>query len=291
MKKDLLSIKDLDQKDILAILDLATSLKIKKDQKKALDKSLAMIFHKPSTRTRVSFEVAMAQLGGFAIKLTDEDIAFARRESIKDIALTLSRFVDLIMIRTFAQDDVEKLASFATVPVINGLTDEHHPCQILADLFTIKEKLSQEIKIAYIGDGNNIANSLIELAEIMSLKLNIACPKGYEPQIKSKNDNIKYFQEANKAVKNCNVIYTDTWTSMGQESERKKRQEIFKNYQLNFKLLKEALPEAIVMHCLPAHRGYEITDDVIDSKQSVVFDQAENRLHVQKAIILKLLGN
>jgi ornithine carbamoyltransferase len=257
-----------------------------------------MIFDKSSTRTRISFEVGMYQLGGIALFLNSRDTQIGRGEIISDTARMMSRYLNGIMIRTFAQDSVEEFARCASIPVINGLTDLLHPCQILSDLFTIKEKKGSydKLKITYIGDGNNVANTWIEAAARLPIELALACPEGYDPdrKIMSKGkkeakEGITLYRDPLEAAKNADVLYTDVWASMGQESEHEERKKIFKNYQINKKLLKEAQKDAMVMHCLPAHRGEEISSDVIDGSQSVVIDQAENRLHVQKAILEILL--
>lgn len=298
MKKDLLSIYDLEPADFEIIWEKAE--KLKKDLKRGRPhqtlqgKTLGMIFDKSSTRTRISFEVGMYQLGGFALFLNSRDTQIGRGESIYDSAQMMSRFLDGIMIRTFSQKSVEELAAHASIPVINGLTDLLHPCQILSDLFTIKEKKGSydNLKITYIGDGNNIANTWIEAAAKLPIELTLACPEGYDPDKKIMNEvgkeakrKIQLYRDPFDAARKADVLYTDVWVSMGQEAQQKKRKKIFKNYQINKQLLKEAKKDAIVMHCLPAHRGEEITADVIDGQQSVVIDQAENRLHVQKAIM------
>jgi len=298
MKKDLLSIYDLEAADFKKIWKNAARLKklLKQGKEHASlkGKTLGMIFDKSSTRTRISFEVGMYQLGGIALFLNSRDTQIGRGETIADSAHMMSRYLNGIMIRTFTQDSVEEFARYATIPVINGLTDLFHPCQILSDLFTIKEKKGsyEKLKIAYIGDGNNIANSWIEAAARLPIQLALACPKGYEPnkEIMSKcasqaSEGITLYSDPLDAARNADVLYTDVWTSMGQEAEDTERKKIFKNYQINTKLLAEAKKDSVVMHCLPAHRGEEITADVIDGPHSVVIDQAENRLHVQKAIL------
>ncbi|KQC09811.1 MAG: ornithine carbamoyltransferase [Smithella sp. SDB] len=302
MKKDLLNIYDLEDADFEKIWSKAK--KLKKDLKNGKPhnslqgKTLGMIFDKSSTRTRISFEVGMYQLGGIALFLTSRDTQIGRGETISDSAQMMSRYLNGIMIRTFSQKSVEDFARYASIPVINGLTDILHPCQILSDLFTIKEKKGSYdgLKIAYIGDGNNIANTWIEAAAKLPIQLSLACPEGYDPDrkimIKGKKEakeGITLYRDPLDAAKDADVLYTDVWVSMGQESENEERKKIFKNYQINKRLLKEAKKNAIVMHCLPAHRGEEITSDVIDGPQSVVIDQAENRLHVQKAILEILL--
>jgi ornithine carbamoyltransferase len=302
MKKDLLNIYDLEPADFDIIwkraAKLKKSLKEGKPHASLKGKTLGMIFDKSSTRTRISFEVGMYQLGGIALFLNSRDTQIGRGESISDSARMMSRYLDGIMIRTFSQKNVEDFAGNASIPVINGLTDLLHPCQILSDLFTIREKKGtyNKLKIVYIGDGNNIANSWIEAAARLSIELSLACPKGYDPDVKimargkkEAKEGITLYRDPMEAALNADVLYTDVWVSMGQESEDKERKKIFKNYQINKKLLKEAKKDAIVMHCLPAHRGEEISSDVIDGPQSVVIDQAENRLHVQKAILEILL--
>ncbi len=304
MKKDLISIGLLSNSEIKDIFSL--SGKIKKDPRKfnqvLKGKSLALIFEKPSNRTYVSFSVGMYQLGGNAIYLGPEQIKLGVRETIHDVAKTLSRYVDGIVLRTFAHDNVLEMARSASVPVINGLSDFSHPCQALADTFTILEKLGsfKNVTIAYIGDGNNVCNSLLLVAAKLGINFNIATPKGYEPGAHVIKDAVVAAQKIGakiqlnnnpeEAVKGANVIYTDVWASMGQEKEAAKRKSDFKEFQVNARLVSLAQKSCLVMHCLPAHRGEEISDDAIDGKHSVIFDQAENRLHVQKAILVKLLS-
>lgn len=304
MKNDLLSIKDLSLADIKDILKLTEQLKKNKKRfSKALaGKTLALIFQKPSNRTRVSFEVGMYQLGGNSLYLAPQEINLGVRESIKDVARTLSRYVDGIVIRTFEHKNCEDLARWAAVPVINGLSDFSHPCQALADIFTIKENLKglKNINLAYVGDGNNVCNSLLFAAAKTGMNLSVATPKGYSPSeevvkqalliAEGSGSQIKITEDPFSACFSAQVVYTDVWASMGQEDEINKRKIIFKDFQINAKLLTNAAPGVLVMHCLPAHRGEEITDEVMDSKNSVIFDQAENRMHVQKAILIKLLG-
>ena len=265
-------------------------------------KSLGLIFSKSSTRTRVSFEVAMYQLGGDSMFLSANDIQLGRGETVSDTAKTLSRYLDGIMIRTYKQSDVEELAACGTIPIINGLTDSQHPCQVLADLQTIKEYKGKfkGLKLAYVGDGNNVANSLMIGCAKVGMNISVATPKGYECDEKS----VKLAKEAAtqtgaiiincydpiEAVKNADVVYTDTWVSMGMESEKEERLKVFMPYQVNKELMQKAKKDAIFMHCLPAYRGFEVTADVIDGPQSVVFDEAENRLHAQKAVLVKLMG-
>ena len=302
MKKDLLSVYELDLSDFEKIFAKAGRLKkaLKLGRPHALlkGKTLGMIFDKSSTRTRISFEVGMYQLGGIALFLNSRDTQIGRGEIIADSARMMSRYLDGIMIRTYAQASVEAFAKYATIPVINGLTDLLHPCQILSDLFTIIEKKGsyEGLKITYIGDGNNIANTWIEAAAKLPFELALACPEGYDPDkqivakgMKEAKNGINIYRDPLTAAKNADILYTDVWASMGQEAEQEERKEIFKNYQINKNILKEAKKDAIVMHCLPAHRGEEISADIIDGPHSVVIDQAENRLHVQKAILEILL--
>ena len=303
MKKDLISIYDLTKAEIEAILHKAAELKEMHRQDipyRPLDgQTLAMIFEKPSTRTRVSFEVGMYQLGGYALSLTPQDTQLGRGEAIADTARVLSRYVDGIMFRTFAQERVEEMARFASVPVINGLSDLLHPCQILSDIFTIGEKQGRYggLKVAYVGDGNNVANSWINGALRLGFDLWLACPSGYEPNEKilsrarqEGSSQIILTHDPKEAVQGAHVINTDVWASMGQEGERTERIKAFQDYQVNADLIRQAREDVLVMHCLPAHRGEEITDEVMDGPHSVVFDQAENRLHVQKAILTLLMG-
>lgn len=303
--KHLLSLKDLTTEEILNILEMAKKLKYELqndiEHKILKGKTLGMIFTKSSTRTRVSFEVGMVQLGGYPLFLSSQDIQLGRGETIEDTAKVLSRYVDGIMIRTYKQSDVEDLAKYGTVPVINGLTDSFHPCQVLADLLTIYESKSKfdGLKLAYIGDGNNIAHSLLYGCSKVGMDIAIATPKGYEcnaeivknamEQAKLTGVNITITEDPAEAIKDADVVYTDTWVSMGQEEEKQKRIEIFKPYQVNGELFSMAKKDAIFLHCLPAYRGYEVTSEVIDGPQSLVFDEAENRLHVQKAVMALLL--
>lgn len=304
MKKDFISIKDLTIKEIEDIFMLTDKLKKDKARfgKVLAGKTLALIFQKPSNRTRVSFEVGVYQLGGYSIYLGPDEINLGVRESIKDVAKTLSRYVDAIVLRTFGHRNVIEMAKHSTIPVINGLSDLLHPCQALSDVYTIRENLGNKkgITLAYIGDGNNVCNSLVHACAKMGINMNVATPKEYEPDrlvlkeakatARVKNISINLFDNPSLAVKEADVIYTDVWASMGQEKETKIRRKIFKGFQVNKNLIKLAKKEVLIMHCLPSHRGEEITDEVIDSKNSIVFDQAENRLHVQKAILIKLLG-
>lgn len=301
MKRDFINLYDYTTEELRWLLERARWLKERSqrgEQWRPLEgKTLAMIFEKPSTRTRVSFEVGMFQLGGHALYLSSQETQLGRGETIADTARVLSRYVDAILIRTFEHWRVEELARAATVPVINGLSDLLHPCQVLSDIFTIWEKLGryEGVKVAYIGDGNNVANSWIHGALRMGMELRIACPEGYEPdgeileRAKREGARIEIYRDPKEAAAGAEVLYTDVWTSMGQEAEREKRLEVFRPYQINRDLLAVADPRCLVMHCLPAHRGEEITDEVMDGPHSVVFDQAENRLHVQKAILEYLM--
>lgn len=304
MKKDLISIQDLEAKTINDIIDLTDE--IKSNKAKYADalkgKSIGLIFQKPSNRTRVSFEIGMVQLGGHAIYLGPNEIAMGKRESTKDVAAVLSRYLDGIVARTYKHEDVKELAKFATIPVINGLSDTAHPCQALGDMFTVKEKFGsfKNITLSYIGDGNNVLNSLMCAAAKVGLNMKVATPKGYEPAkelagiakgfAKISGSKLEFSNDPKWAAKDADIIYTDVWVSMGQEKESKKREKVFKSFQVNDTLMKSAKKNCLVMHCLPAHRDQEITDSVIDSKNSIIYDQAENRMHVQKAILLMLLG-
>ncbi len=301
--KHLISIADIAG-DIEDLFEKARELKEDAERgvfKKSLqNKTLAMIFEKASTRTRVSFEVAMAQMGGYAIHLDETQTQLQRGESLSDTALTLSRYVSGIMMRARHHEDILELARYATVPVINGLSDLEHPCQALADLFTIEEKIGfEDTKLAYVGDGNNVCNSLLLGSSIVGLDMTIGCPKGYEPDqeilaaaLKNAYKNkskLKVINDPREAVRRADVVYTDVWISMGQEKEERARLKVFRRFQVNSELLKNA-NNPVIMHCLPAHRGLEITDEVLDGPKSIVFDQAENRLHVQKALLHTLLG-
>ena len=303
MKKDLISIKDLSSSEIKDIFLLTDKLKNKKHRfsKILKGKTIALIFQKPSNRTRVSFEVGMFQLGGNSLYLSPGEINLGVRESIADVSKTLSRYIDGIVLRTFEHKNCLEMAAAAAVPVINGLSDFSHPCQALADLYTVREKYKnlKNKTLAYVGDGNNVCNSLLFICAKLGVNINLGVPKGYEPDaavlsaskdIAEKNNaRVELFHNAFDAVKGSDVIYTDVWASMGQEEEAKARREAFKDFQVNSDLVKTANKNAIVMHCLPAHRGEEITGEVLDSLNSVVFDQAENRMHVQKAVLIKLL--
>ena len=303
MKKDFLSVYDLTRREFDRIFGHAANLKaMLKDgiiYQPLAGKTLGMVFDKSSTRTRLSFEAGMYQLGGLAIYLNSRDTQLGRGETIADTARIVSRYLDGVMIRTFSQESVEEFARHATIPIINGLTDLMHPCQIVSDLFTIVERKGayEGLKIAYVGDGNNVANSWIDAAAKLPFKLALACPKGYDPDArilergrKKAPKGVSLYRDPVHAVKNADVVYTDVWASMGQEAEQEARAKVFENYQVNRKLLQHAKPDAVVMHCLPAHRGEEISAEVLDGPQSVVWDEAENRLHVQKAILEILMG-
>jgi ornithine carbamoyltransferase len=302
MKRDLLSFADLTRADVDRLFTVAARLKADlragRRHQELAQKTLALIFHKPSLRTRLSFEVAMTQLGGESVFITDREIGIGSREPVQDVARVLSGYVDGIMIRTFDHQLAVGLARHASVPVINGLTDWLHPCQVLADLFTLRErKLDLDrIVVAYIGDGNNVANSWVEAAGLYGLTVRIACPEGYDPdrnliaQVESSGrGKIEIHRSAAAAAEQADVLYTDVWASMGQEAEHEKRLPIFRPFQINAELLRRAKPGAVVLHCLPAHRGEEITEDVLEGPQSAVFDEAENRLHLQKAVLHELL--
>lgn len=302
--RDYLTLADFKREEIWYLLELARDLK--KKQKAGIPhqelkgKTLAMIFQKASTRTRVSFETAMFHLGGLGMFLSENDLQIGRGEPLEDTARVLSRYVDGILIRTFSHQKVLDLAKHADVPVLNGLTDDFHPTQALADLLTIWEHLGtlEGIKMAYIGDGNNMVHSLMVAGAIMGMEVTAACPQGYEPNapviakaqfLAGQPEKIKLVQEPQEAVQGAQVLYTDVWASMGQEEEAAERGKAFANYQINAELLQQAAKDAIVLHCLPAHRGEEITAEVLEGPQSVVFDEAENRLHAHKAILAALL--
>ena len=301
MKKDLVSLKELTRHELAAFFRVADELR-HTEEKPLNGKSLALIFQKPSMRTRVSFEVGMFQLGGQTIYLGPEDIQLGVRETVSDIAQVLSRYVDGIVARTFSHKDVEMLARHATVPVINGLSDLEHPCQALADLYTIQKWCGrlEAVRIAYIGDGNNVLHSLLQGASCVGAHLSVATPKGYEPDgaivkqaketAKKSGSQIMLCHDPQKAATEADIVYTDVWTSMGQEKERSKRLKVFRRFQVNERVMTFAKPFAKFMHCLPAHRGEEVAKRVFEGKQSIVLDQAENRLHVQKAILVELLG-
>ncbi len=302
MPSHLLSLADLSYTDIINLLDAASDLKEKRARGKTSgalkSKTLAMLFEKSSTRTRISFEVAMTELGGHAIFLNYKDIQLGRGESIADTARVMSRYVNALMARVYKHETLIELSNNATVPVINGLSDVEHPCQLLADLLTIREYKGKfkGLNFSWIGDGNNVCNSALIACALTGMKMTVACPQGYEPKseivekAKLLGGTINIIRDPMKASKKADVLYTDVWVSMGDEDEYDQRLHDFKPYQINSKLLEQAKHDVMVLHCLPAHRGEEITADVVDGPNSAVFDQAENRLHAQKALLLKLLS-
>ncbi len=300
--KHLLKLMDLSYKEILEILNLADQLKYEKkygiEHHYLKGKTLGMIFQKSSTRTRVSFEVGMYDLGGSALFLSSRDLQIGRGEPIEDTARVLSRYLDGIMIRTYDQEEVEKLAEYGSIPIINGLTDYAHPCQVLADLMTIREHKGsiRGRKLCYIGDGNNMANSLIVGGIKMGMSVAIGCPKGYEPDADimkwaAENGEFLCTDDIYEAAKDADVVYTDVWASMGEEDEAEERKKIFAGFQVNKELMAVAKKDAMVLHCLPAHRGEEITADVLEAHASEIFDEAENRLHAQKAVMVMCMRN
>jgi len=304
-KPDLLSIQDLTAHEIEGILDLTQVLKTRpKNFSRALDgKQIVLIFEKPSLRTRLTFEVGIRSLGGSSLFVDQRGEKIGQRESLPDVAHNLERWMDGIVLRTFSHDTVTGMAQHASIPVINGLSDLEHPCQALADFFTLKEKFGnlRNLKLAYVGDGNNVAHSLLLTGAALGTSVSIATPANYEPNAeivaracefaRKSGAQIEITSDVAQAVSGANAVYTDVWASMGQEDEASERKNIFAPYQVNSSLMKMAARDAYFMHCLPAHRGDEVTDEVIDSPASVVFDEAENRLHVQKAILLLLMGN
>ncbi len=304
-KRDLISIQDLSTKEIFYLFDLAARLKKTKSLRAMplQGKSIGLLFQKPSNRTRVSFEVGISQLGGNCIYLSPEEIDLGKRESTRDVAMTLCRYLDGLIARTHSHQDVVDLARYASIPVINGLSDLSHPCQGLADLFSVKERFGKfkGIALAYVGDGNNVCHSLMLGASKVGLQMRIATPNGYEPRAdigeaakgfaKTSGAKITLSHSPEEAVQGVQVIYADVWVSMGQEAEYEKRLKDFEGFQINAGLLKKADKDYIFMHCLPAHRGQEVTDQVVDGPHSIIFDQAENRLHVQKAVLMFLMGD
>lgn len=298
--KHLLKLSDLSPEEITGILDLADQLKYEKKNgiphEYLKGKSLGMIFEKSSTRTRVSFEVGMQELGGYPLFLSSNDLQIGRGEPVQDTARVLSRYLDGIMIRTFAQEEVEALAEYGSIPIINGLTDYCHPCQVLADLMTIREHKGsfKNLKMCFIGDGNNMANSLMVGAIKMGISFAIACPKGYEPDADlmnwaAENGEFLCTDSVVEAAKDADILVTDVWASMGQESEIADRKKVFEGFQINADLMKTAKPDAMVLHCLPAHREEEITAEVFEAHADEIFDEAENRLHAQKAVLVALM--
>ena len=302
MKRDFLTILDLSSEEIDALLRRASTLKgdFKKNKLKPTleGKTLGLIFNKPSTRTRVSFEVAMYQLGGRVIFMSSQDTQLSRNEPLRDTALVLSRYIDGLVVRTYEDAELQELARHAEIPVINGLTDLYHPCQVMGDILTIQEKKGdlKPLRIAWVGDGNNVAHSWINAAARLPFNLRLACPPGYEPKeeimetaTRLAGERISCGNDPLEAVRDADVVNTDVWTSMGQDEERRGRLAAFRDYQINGDLLRKAKPDVIVLHCLPAHRGEEITDEVMDGPNSAIFDQAENRLHFQRALLDWLL--
>ena len=296
MEKDLLSIKNLNKEDIFSLIDRAIELKkqARKVNKVLTGYSLGLIFEKSSTRTRVSFETAMFRLGGQTIFLSSSDMQIARGETVADTAKVLSRYLDGVVIRTYSQDLVEEMAQYSAIPIINGLTDLYHPCQILSDLMTIKEKIGslEDMKVAWIGDGNNMANSWINAANILGFELVLACPEGYQPDsgiMKGANHNIKVVLDPKEAAYGADAINTDVWYSMGHEGQEVDRKDAFQSYQVNQDVVDAALKDVLIMHCLPAHRDEEISAGVIDGPNSIVFDQAENKMHLHMSVLEKLL--
>jgi len=305
MKRDFLTLKDWSTQELKEMID--TAIRLKKENKNNVrhhlleGKKLAMIFEKPSTRTRVSFEVGMYELGGYPLYLSGNDIQIGRGESIKDTARTLSRYVDGIMIRTKGHDIIEELAEFASIPVINGLTDDFHPCQVMADVQTIYEYTgTYDLKVAFIGDGNNMAQSWLFGAAKFGMDISVASPEGYECKsnvvkaaaevAKETGAKIEMLRNPEEAVTGADIIITDTWASMGQEAEKEERKKIFADYQVNKALMDATGKKSYFMHCLPAYLGQEVTEDVYESEASIIWDEAENRLHAQKAVMLKVMG-
>lgn len=301
-KKDFLSISDFNVDEVQWIFKKTEELKKNKFQDSFKNKAVGLIFQKPSLRTRVSFQVGVWQLGGQCMSLSPAEVNIGVRESVKDAARTLSRYLDLIVARVFKHKEIEEFAQYSLVPVINGLSDLFHPCQALADVFTLKEKKGslKGLTLSYIGDGNNVCNSLLQITSLLGINMKVASPKGFTPdkdilhlaqvQAAKTGSIVAVTLDPKEAASGADVLYTDVWASMGQEREAGRRARIFKKYQINKELVALANKNVLVMHCLPAHRGMEISDDVMDSSNSVVFDEAENRLHVQKAIMLKLVN-
>ena len=303
-KRDFLSLHDIEVPEMAALLELAAEVKAHPaDYSSALaGKAAALIFEKPSLRTRVTFEVGMAQVGGSATYLAPADISLGRREAVKDVARNLSRWVQVLIVRTFGHQILEEMAREASIPIINALSDLHHPCQAVADVLTIREYKGElrGLKLAFVGDGNNVANSLLEAGAKLGMHVTVACPRGFEPDAvifrQARQDaaatgaRLLVVNDPADGVFKADAVYTDVWTSMGQEAEAIERRNVFGHYQVNSYLMSLAKPDAIFLHCLPAHRGEEVTDQVLDGSQSVVLDQAENRLHVAKAVLLALLS-
>ena len=302
MKKDFLSFNDIDEHELESIIADAMRLKRLKSAGTAHEflrgKSLGMIFEKASTRTRVSFEVGMTDLGGHALFLNPQDMQLGRGEEVRDTARVLARYVDAVMIRAYKHANIEEFARHSTVPVVNGLSDIQHPCQVLADIMTLTERFRdlRDLRLAWIGDGNNVCNSWILSSALTGMEIVIASPPGYQPedalvnQAQAAGGRITIVTDPEEAVRDADVLYTDIWVSMGDEQERAERLKALKDYTIDSRLLAQAPPDALVMHCLPAHRGEEITDEVMEGPQSIVWDQAENRLHAQKALLVRLLA-
>jgi ornithine carbamoyltransferase len=296
VKRDLLTIKDLSRDEILRLIDSALEIKKagRKPERPLHGYTLGLIFNKASTRTRVSFETAMFRLGGQTLFLSESDTQMSRDEPVKDTARVLARYIDVLAIRTFSQELVEEMAYWAGIPVINALTDQFHPCQILSDLMTLKEKRGtlEDLKVAWIGDGNNVANSWINAAQVLGFELVLACPSGYQPKaqfMEGSGENIRLVNEPIEAARGADAINTDVWTSMGKDAEREQRLLDFRGFQVTEALVKVASPDVLIMHCLPAHRGEEISAEVLEGPHSVVFDQAENKMHLHQALLEKLL--
>ncbi|MCH7495915.1 MAG: ornithine carbamoyltransferase [Candidatus Marinimicrobia bacterium] len=303
MKDNFISISDLSADEIHETLELAVEIKAKlkagEEYKPLAGKTMAMIFAKPSARTRISFETGMNKLGGYALYLSPDDISIGKREAVKDIAQVISRYNEAIMARLFSHEHMLELAEYASIPVINGLTDYNHPCQVMGDILTVREHRGNldNLKVVFVGDGNNVANSWLNLAAKIPMHFVLTGPEGYDPDEKTLTEAkesgisiIEIIHDPVEALKDADVVYTDVWASMGQEEESVKRVEEFKGYQLNSDLMSHSKPTTLVMHCLPAHRGEEITDEVIDGANSIVFDQAENRMHIQNAIMVQLMS-
>jgi ornithine carbamoyltransferase len=307
MNRHLITLDDVSPEDVPTLFDLAASLKAKQrqgiSQPLLQGKTLAMVFEKPSLRTRVTFEAGMTQLGGHAIYLAPADIRLGHRETVQDAARNLERWVEGIVARTFSHQTVERLALYSRIPVINGLSDSHHPVQILCDLFTLWEKRGSVngLRVVFVGDGNNVCHSWLQAAAKLGVHFTLACPQGYEPdpavlaqaqnEAKASGARLAVTHDPAAAAQDADVLYTDVWASMGQEEEHARRLRDFQGYRLDRFLVEQAGPDVLVMHCLPAHRGEEITDEVMDGPRSIIFDQAENRLHMQKAILVNLLGS
>lgn len=295
MSRHFLTVRDFSSEDLLNLFERTVELKTRclefQAKKPLAGKSLAMVFQKPSNRTRISFDVGMYQLGGLALNIRPNEISMGERESIADVSRVLSRYVDIVMLRLLRHEHVMEFAEYSTVPVINGLSDLHHPCQALADLFTVLETKGKlkGVRFAYVGDGGNVCNSLIDAAELLGMELSICTPPGYEPYRTSALRSTSFVKTPIAAVTGADVVYTDVWTSMGQEKEREQRLRDFQSHRVTMELLSHAKADVIFMHCLPARRGEEVTDEVMESSHSVIFDQAENRMHTQKALLLKLL--